>query len=87
MLSSKEITRKWEGIANAKAALPAGRCFLLAILAGMYIALGGLGATLIQASAGAAIGKLLGACVFPTGLILVVMAGGELFTGNCLALC
>ncbi|MDD6683249.1 MAG: formate/nitrite transporter family protein [Clostridiales bacterium] len=84
MLSSKEITRKWEGIANTKAALPAGRCFLLAILAGMYIALGGLGATLIQASAGAAIGKLLGACVFPTGLILVVMAGGELFTGNCL---
>lgn len=84
MLSSREITRKWEETARVKAALPAGRCFLLALLAGMYIALGALGATLVQAAAGAALGKLLGACVFPTGLMLVVMAGGELFTGNCL---
>lgn len=84
MLTSREITKKWEMIAAAKSSLPAGKCLILAILAGMYIALGGLGATLIQSTAGAGLGKLLGACVFPTGLILVVMAGGELFTGNCL---
>lgn len=84
MLTSREITRKWEILAPAKAALPAGRCLLLSVLAGAYIALGALGATLIQATAGAGLGKLLGACVFPAGLILVVMAGGELFTGNCL---
>lgn len=84
MLTSREIKEKWIGIANTKASLPAGQCLILAVLAGLYIALGGLGATLIQSTAGAGLGKLLGACVFPAGLILVVMAGGELFTGNCL---
>ena len=29
-------------------------------------------------------GKLIGACVFPAGLTLVLLAGSELFTGNCL---
>lgn len=84
MLSSAEISKKWESIARAKTGLPFTKCLLMAVLAGLYIALGAIGATLIQASAGAEIGKLLGACVFPTGLILIVTAGGELFTGNCL---
>lgn len=84
MLTSRGIANQWVQTAQAKAGLSAGRCWLLAMLAGQYIALGGLGATLIQAAAGPALGKLLGACVFPTGLMLVVMAGGELFTGNCL---
>ena len=29
-------------------------------------------------------GKFLGACVFPVGLAMVLLAGSELFTGNCL---
>lgn len=84
MLSSKEIYQKWLGITDTKSSLPFGKCFLLAVLAGLYIAIAGIGATLIQASAGPEIGKLLGACVFPTGLFLILTAGGELFTGNCL---
>lgn len=84
MLTSAEIARKWETIAQTKSRLPFLKCLLLAMLAGLYIALSGIGATLIQASAGPEIGKLLGACVFPTGLILILTAGGELFTGNCL---
>ena len=84
MLSSKEIYEKWIDVTKTKSGLPIGKCFLLAVLAGLYIALGGLGATLIQASAGPEIGKLLGACVFPAGLIMIVLCGGELFTGNCL---
>ena len=84
MLTSREITKNWQSITLTKCALPPFRCFLLAVLAGMFIGLGAMGATVIQSMAGAGLGKLLGASVFPTGLMLVVMAGGELFTGNCL---
>lgn len=84
MLSSRDIMRKWETIAETKGALPAGRCLLLAVLAGLYIALGAVGATIAQGCVEGGLGKMLGACVFPAGLILVVLAGGELFTGNCL---
>ena len=84
MLSSKEIARKWEGIAAGKAALPWFKCLLLGMLAGMFIAFGALGSTVAAAGIEGTLGKFIGACVFPTGLILVVMAGAELFTGNCL---
>lgn len=84
MLTPQQIGKKWETVAAGKAGLPAGKCFLLAILAGLYIALGAVGCTVVQANVGGGLGKLLGACVFPAGLILVVLAGAELFTGNCL---
>ena len=84
MLSTKEITRKWETIAQGKASLSIPNLLLLGILAGMFIAFGALGSTVVSSGVGGGLGKLLGGCVFPTGLILVVMAGAELFTGNCL---
>ena len=84
MLSSKEIAKKWESIAQGKASLSVPNLLLLGILAGMFIAFGALGSTAASAGIGGGLGKLLGACVFPTGLMLVVMAGAELFTGNCL---
>ncbi len=84
MISSKEIFLKWEGISKGKITLSPLKCFLLAVMAGMFIGFGGMGATLIQSTAGAGLNKLLGASVFPVGLMMVVMAGGELFTGNCL---
>lgn len=84
MLSSKEIAKKWEGIAQGKASLSIVKCLLLGLLAGMFIAFGALGSTIAQTAIGGGLGKLAGACVFPAGLILVVMAGAELFTGNCL---
>ena len=84
MLSSRDIAKKWETIAKTKADLTIGKCLLQGIPAGLYIALGALGFTAAQAYIGGGAGKLAGACVFPAGLMLVVMAGGELFTGNCL---
>ena len=55
---------------------------LLSFLAGAYIAFGGLLAEV--ASAGIPIGleKFVFGAVFPVGLIIVVLAGSELFTGN-----
>jgi formate/nitrite transporter len=62
---------------------------ILSFLAGAYIAFGGLLAEVVTGgfvAAGASVGinKLLFGAVFPLGLILVVIAGSELFTGNCM---
>ena len=61
MLSSKEITKKWETIANGKAALSVANLLLLGILAGMFIAFGALGSTIVSSGVGGGLGKLLGA--------------------------
>jgi len=70
-----------------KVALPVGAMILLGVLAGVYVGLGGLFATVVLAGAeglphGA--GQLLAGLVFSVGLALVLIAGAELFTGNML---
>jgi formate/nitrite transporter len=60
--------------------------FTLAVLAGAFIALGAQLATLVSVAPGLAFGpaRLLTGLAFSLGLILVVIAGAELFTGNTL---
>ncbi|MGV8906461.1 MAG: formate/nitrite transporter family protein [Acetobacterium sp.] len=86
-LTPKEITELMVGGCNNKAKLPFGKMALLGILAGLYIGLGAYGATIAGAGAGTGlegtIAKLIGAGIFPVGLMLVVLCGAELFTGNC----
>lgn len=83
--SPKEITENYIGVGKGKCALPTSKMIILGILAGMFIGLAGLGATTAAVSVPlASVGKFLGACIFPVGLIMVVIAGSELFTGNCL---
>ncbi len=79
-----EIAKNYMDVAKKKVAMGMGKTFLLAILAGIYIALAGCGASAASCTIGGAAGKLVGACVFPAGLTLVLLAGSELFTGNCL---
>jgi len=59
---------------------------LLGILAGVFIGLGAMLCTLVTTNTGLGFGitKLIGGLVFCLGLILVVVAGAELFTGNTL---
>lgn len=65
-----------------------GRLTVLSILAGAYIALGGILSFTAgfgfpeAAAANPALQKLLSGATFPIGLILVVVLGAELFTGN-----
>lgn len=68
----------------AKSNLRLGRMLWLAILAGVFIGLGAEFCTLVitGSSAGFGLTKLLGGLAFSLGLILVVVAGAELFTGN-----
>lgn len=85
-LVPKDMASKAEVIGVAKVRLGPFRMLALAILAGAFIALGAIFATTVTTGAADAvpfgIGKLLGGLVFCLGLILVVGAGAELFTGN-----
>ena len=63
------------------------RMFLLAILAGAFISMGAIFATTVSAGSSVlpyGIVRLLAGLVFTLGLILVVVSGSELFTGNSL---
>jgi formate/nitrite transporter len=72
-----------------KSHLPTLSVMVLGFLAGAFIALGFLldihVSTMIPGP-WASLGNLLGAAVFPIGLILVILAGGELLTGNMMSL-
>jgi formate transporter len=79
------MARKAEAIGAAKAAASAATTFVLAVLAGAFIALGAMFATTVTAGSGDVpfgIARLLAGLAFSLGLILVVVAGAELFTGN-----
>jgi formate transporter len=79
-----EIAARIETAGVKKAQLPALQTMVLAILAGAFIAFGGMFYTLVVTDSGLGFGpqRLLGGIVFSLGLILVVIAGAELFTGN-----
>jgi formate/nitrite transporter len=85
-LVPRDMAAKAENIGVAKARLDLMRMVALGILAGAFIAMGAVFST--TATAGAVgvlpygVVKLLGGFVFCLGLILVIGAGAELFTGN-----
>lgn len=85
-LPPPEVARKAETIGVTKAKLDVTSTVLLGILAGAFIGLGAMLCTLVTTDAGLGFGltRLLGGVVFCLGLVLVVVAGAELFTGNCL---
>jgi len=82
--SPKEIAKKVKTMGAVKARLPIMSMVMLGVLAGAFIGLGGVYFVLIKsdASLSFATGQLLGGLAFSLGLILVVVAGAELFTGN-----
>ncbi len=84
VFSPKEIAARVEAVGLAKARLPFLAMLMLGILAGAFIGLGALYFVLVKSdpALGFAAGQVLGGVVFSLGLILVVVAGAELFTGN-----
>ncbi|PAB61127.1 formate/nitrite transporter family protein [Anaeromicrobium sediminis] len=60
---------------------------LQGILAGMFIAMGAIGYFKLAAyTADPGLGKFLGALIFPTGIIAILLLGVELFTSDCMAI-
>ncbi|MFN3656318.1 MAG: formate/nitrite transporter family protein [Pseudolabrys sp.] len=83
-----EIARKAETVGAEKVRMDFWRLMVLAILAGAFIGLGAMFATTVMSGAGDTVpygvSRLLGGLVFCLGLVLVVLGGAELFTGNML---
>ncbi|MCT4616488.1 MAG: formate/nitrite transporter family protein [Marinifilaceae bacterium] len=86
--SSAEIVTEVNKIAEAKKIMPKRKTFVLALLAGGYIAMGSLLALVVGggmpglAATNPGLQKFFFGAVFPLGLILCAVAGAELFTGN-----
>ena len=82
--SPKEIAARVETIGVAKARLPLIPMLMLSVLAGAFIGLGALYFVIVKSdpSLGFATKQVLGGVTFSLGLILVIVAGAELFTGN-----
>lgn len=69
----------------AKAALPRGTLLAKAILAGAMIAIGASASSVAAHTIGdVGLARLLAGCVFPVGLMMVVLLKAELFTGDCM---
>ncbi len=79
-----EIARRVEQLGLAKAQTDTVTLFVLAVLAGAFISIGALFFIVVITGSTAGFGptRVLGGISFSVGLILVVIAGAELFTGN-----
>jgi len=82
--SPKEIAERVETVGVAKARLSLLSMIMLGVLAGVFIGLGALFFVLIKSDStlGFAVRQVFGSLAFSLGLILVIIAGAELFTGN-----
>lgn len=71
--------------AKGKTELPLVRMILLGIFAGMFIAGGASASSLaMHAISNVGLARLVAGAIFPVGLMMIVLVGGELFTGDCL---
>jgi formate transporter len=82
--SPQEVAQRVETVGVVKARLPFLQTAMLGVLAGGFIGLGALVSVLVMSDAtlGFAASRLLAGLAFSLGLVMVVVAGAELFTGN-----
>ncbi len=86
--SPVEIAKGACAASQAKSSWSVPQLLIMGTLAGAYIAFAGFLATVVSQDlatyVGVGMAKFITGAVFSTGLMLVVIAGGELFTGNCM---
>ena len=80
MKSPDKIAEFCVSVGEGKCKMSFLKTFVLAIFAGAFIALAAVACTI----AGVVVNKFMGALIFVAGLSMVIIAGSELFTGNCL---
>ena len=86
-LAPADMAAKAEAVGIKKATSSASQLFALALLAGAFIALGAIYYTIAVSDAGSlpyGVQRILGGVAFCLGLVLVIVGGAELFTGNSL---
>lgn len=85
LFTPAEVAKNYIAVGKGKVNIPIVKLIVLGIMAGAFVALGGVSSTAVAVSLSeASFGKFLGACIFPGGLTMVLLAGSELFTGNAL---
>ena len=78
------VTLKFEE-AKKKEKLCIWKLVMLGTTAGIFIAIGASRANVaVHAIDNAGVAKLVAGCIFPVGLMMIVIVGGELFTGDCM---
>ena len=83
IFSPPQLMDNYVELGVSKAGSAALRLLLLSLMAGMFIAFGGVVSnTAIHAIENAGIAKLVSGAVWPIGLGIVMLLGGELFLGN-----
>ena len=81
----KECAANYAAAGRAKTEMPIPKMFLLAVLAGFFIAMGGTATnTAAHSIANVGAARMVCGLLFPFGLAMVVLTGAELFTGNTL---
>ena len=84
-LNPKEMVDSYINGAVKKTQTPCVKLLIKAIFAGMMIALGAAGSQVASHTmSGVGLARLAAGAVFPMGLMMVVLTGSELFTGDCL---
>ena len=85
MNAADTLMSNYENGTAAKAVKPVAKIFVAAIMAGMFIAFGGSSSNVaVFGIENVGLARTLAGCIFPVGLMLIVLVGGELFTGNCM---
>ncbi len=83
-MNKNQIINEFKDIGKIKADRKWTDTFLLAILAGAFIALGAYASLLVRIDTPIGIAKFFAGVVFSSGLIMITFTGAELFTGNVL---
>lgn len=84
-LSIKEAVNKYIAGCEAKTSISSQKLMIKALFAGMMIAMGAAASSVAAHSIGnVGLARLAAAVVFPVGLMMVILMGAELFTGDCL---
>ncbi len=88
-LAPLEIEAKVEEVGVGKVGMAFSKVFVLAVLAGAFIAFGGMYFCIFLSdpSIPFAVQRMVGGICFCLGLVLVLCCGAELFTGNSLIIC
>ena len=85
MLKPSQIASSFVDTGIQKTSLSISKMFVLGIFAGMFVAFAGAGSTIASCTiSDPSLSRVVNACIFPAGLIMVILAGSELFTGNSL---
>ena len=85
LFTPKECAENYAAAGRAKTQMPQMKTFLLAVLAGFFIAMGGaVTNTAAHTIANVGAARIVCGLLFPFGLAMVVLTGAELFTGNTL---